>query len=84
MPLATEYRAALRLGARRHRELRHARGSLIKSAVFLHDFVTVPWVHVDIAGSAYLMSDKAVNPKGALGTAVSTLVRLALDYHAGS
>jgi len=42
--------------------------------------VTVPWVHVDIAGSAYLLADKAHNPKGALGTAVSTLVRLATDF----
>jgi leucyl aminopeptidase len=44
----------------------------------------VPWVHVDIAGSAYLTADKASNPKGAVGTAVSTLVRLGLDYSAGS
>ena len=42
----------------------------------------MPWVHVDIAGTAYLSSDKAWNAKGALGTAVTTLVRLALDYAA--
>jgi leucyl aminopeptidase len=82
MPLATEYRPAYDSA---HADIVNSGtrdGSLIKSAVFLHDFVTVPWVHVDIAGSAYLTSDKAVNPKGALGTAVSTLVRLALDYAA--
>ncbi|HEY7527074.1 MAG TPA: leucyl aminopeptidase [Candidatus Limnocylindria bacterium] len=82
MPLATEYRTAYDSA---HADIVNSGsrdGSLIKSAVFLHDFVTVPWVHVDIAGSAYLTSDKAVNPKGALGTAVSTLVRLALDYAA--
>jgi leucyl aminopeptidase len=82
MPLATEYRAAYDSA---HADIVNSgsrEGALIKSAVFLHDFVTVPWVHVDIAGSAYLTTDKAVNPKGALGTAVSTLVRLALDYHA--
>jgi leucyl aminopeptidase len=80
MPLATEYRAAYDSA---HADIVNSgsrEGALIKSAVFLHDFVTVPWVHVDIAGSAYLTADKAVNPKGALGTAVSTLVRLALDY----
>jgi leucyl aminopeptidase len=82
MPLATEYRAAYDSA---HADIVNSgsrEGALIKSAVFLHDFVTVPWVHVDIAGSAYLTADKAVNPKGALGTAVSTLVRLALDYRA--
>jgi leucyl aminopeptidase len=84
MPLATEYRATYDSA---HADIVNSgtrEGSLIKSAVFLHDFVTVPWVHVDIAGSAYLTADKAVGPKGALGTAVSTLVRLALDYGGGS
>jgi leucyl aminopeptidase len=80
MPLATEYRPQYDSA---HADIANSgarEGALIKSAVFLADFVTVPWVHVDIAGSAYLTADKAVNPKGALGTAVSTLVRLALDY----
>ena len=80
MPLATEYRTALDSA---HADIVNSatrEGSLLKSAVFLSEFVTVPWVHVDIAGSAYLTADKAHNPKGALGTAVSTLVRLALDF----
>ena len=57
-----------------------ANGSLIKSAVFLSEFVTVPWVHVDIAGTAYLGAEKPYGPKGATGAAVGTLVRLALDF----
>jgi leucyl aminopeptidase len=84
MPLATEYRASLDSA---HADIVNSgsrEGSLIKSAVFLNDFVTVPWVHLDIAGSAYLTSDRAHNPKGALGTSVSTLTRLALDFAAGS
>ncbi|MGI8872063.1 MAG: leucyl aminopeptidase family protein [Candidatus Limnocylindria bacterium] len=80
MPLATEYRASLDSAYADIINSGTRDGSLIKSAVFLADFVTKPWVHVDIAGSAYLTADKAVNPKGALGTGVSTLVRLALDY----
>jgi leucyl aminopeptidase len=83
MPLATEYRTAYDSA---HADIVNSgsrEGSLIKSAVFLHDFVTVPWVHVEISGSAYLSSDKAVNAKGALGTSVTTLVKLALDYAAG-
>jgi leucyl aminopeptidase len=84
MPLATEYRPAYDSA---HADMVNSGtrdGSLIKSAVFLAEFATVPWVHVDIAGSAYLTADKASNPKGAVGTAVSTLVRLGLDYSAGS
>jgi leucyl aminopeptidase len=80
LPLATEYRPAYDSA---HADMVNSGtrdGSLIKSAVFLAEFATVPWVHVDIGGSAYLTADRAVNPKGALGTAVSTLVRLGLDY----
>jgi leucyl aminopeptidase len=83
MPLATEYRDSLDSAHADIVNTAAREGSLIKSAVFIADFVTVPWVHVDIAGSAYLIRDKAHNPKGALGTAVSTLVRLALDFAAG-
>jgi leucyl aminopeptidase len=84
MPLATEYRASLDSA---HADIVNSgsrEGSLIKSAIFLHEFVTVPWVHIDIAGSAYLISDRAHNPKGALGTAVTTLTRLALDFASGA
>jgi leucyl aminopeptidase len=84
MPLATEYRAQLDSA---HADIVNSasrEGSLIKSAVFLNDFVTVPWVHVDIAPSAYLTADKSWAPKGALGTGVSTLTRLALEYADGA
>ncbi|HSM38009.1 MAG TPA: leucyl aminopeptidase [Candidatus Limnocylindrales bacterium] len=83
MPLATEYRPAYDSA---HADMVNSGtrdASLIKSAVFISEFVTVPWVHVDIGGSAYLTSDKAVNPKGALGTTVSTLVRLGQDFARG-
>ena len=40
----------------------------------------MPWVHVDIAGTAYLGAEKPYGPKGATGAAVGTLVRLALDF----
>ncbi|HUH17176.1 MAG TPA: M17 family peptidase N-terminal domain-containing protein [Methylomirabilota bacterium] len=80
MPLVAEYRASydspyadiVNSGTRD--------GSLIKAAVFLSEFVTVPWVHVDIAGSAYLGADKPLGPKGATGASVAALVRLAMDF----
>jgi leucyl aminopeptidase len=82
MPLVPEYRASydspyadiVNSGGRD--------GSLIKSAVFLGEFATVPWVHVDIAGTAYLSTEKPYAPKGATGSAVSALVELALDFGA--
>ena len=59
-------------------------GSLIKSALFLAEFATKPWAHLDIAGSAYLSRDTPWAPKGCLGTGVTTLTRLALRYADGS
>ncbi|HET7082652.1 MAG TPA: M17 family peptidase N-terminal domain-containing protein [Candidatus Limnocylindria bacterium] len=82
MPLATEYRDTLDSAHADMVNSASREASLIKSAVFLSEFVTVPWVHVDIGGSAYLIRDKAHNPKGSLGTTVSTLVRLARDFAA--
>jgi leucyl aminopeptidase len=83
MPLVTEYRAAydspyadiVNSGTRD--------GSLIKSAIFLSEFATVPWVHVDIAGAAYYGAEKPYAPKGASGSGVAALVRLALDFTTG-
>jgi leucyl aminopeptidase len=83
MPLVPEYRAAYDSP---HADIVNSgsrEGSLIKSAIFLGEFVTVPWVHVDIAGSAYLSSDKPYGPKGATGSSVAALVRLAQDFAAG-
>jgi leucyl aminopeptidase len=80
MPLVPEYRASYDSP---HADIVNSGGrdgSLIKSAIFLSEFVTVPWVHVDIAGTAYLTAEKPYGPKGATGAAVAALVRLALDF----
>jgi len=82
MPLAAEYRASYDSP---HADIVNSGtrdGSLIKSAVFLSEFVTVPWVHLDIAGTAYLSAEKPYGPKGATGSAVGALVQLALDFGA--
>lgn len=53
-------------------------GGLIKSALFLRQFVTVPWVHLDIAGSGYFRKTTPWAARGATGAATATLVELAL------
>ena len=80
MPLVPEYRASYDSP---HADIVNSGtrdGSLIKSAIFLSEFATVPWVHCDIAGTAYLGAEKPYGPKGATGAAVGMLVRLALDF----
>ena len=52
----------------------------ITAALFLKEFVADrPWVHMDIAGTAWAEEAKPHQPKGATGVGVRTLVELALD-----
>jgi leucyl aminopeptidase len=53
-------------------------GSLVKSGLFLREFRTVPWVHLDIGGSAYFRKAAPYGARGATGVAHATLVELAL------
>ena len=42
-----------------------AEGSLVKSGLFLREFVTVPWVHLDIAGTALLPQGRSRSARAA-------------------
>jgi leucyl aminopeptidase len=55
-----------------------AEGSLIKSGLFLREFRTVPWAHLDIGGSGYFRKTTPYAPRGATGVTHATLVELAL------
>jgi leucyl aminopeptidase len=55
-----------------------AEGSLVKSGLFLREFATRQWVHLDIAGTAYFRKATAWAPRGATGASHATLVELAL------
>ncbi|WP_411814307.1 leucyl aminopeptidase [Dehalococcoides mccartyi] len=50
------------------------------AALFLEEFVgNRPWVHLDIAGTAYLDKDNGHQVKGGSGASVATLISLALN-----
>ncbi|MFL5770417.1 MAG: leucyl aminopeptidase family protein [Chloroflexota bacterium] len=53
-------------------------GSLVKSGMFLREFATVPWAHLDIGGTGYFRKPTAWAPRGATGVTHPTLVELAL------
>jgi leucyl aminopeptidase len=53
-------------------------GSLVKSGMFLREFATVPWAHLDIGGTGYFRKATAYAPKGATGVTHATLVELAM------
>jgi len=56
-------------------------GGAITAAAFLSKFVgDFPWVHLDIAGPAWLAKDKPYTPKGATGVGVRLLVQCLRDW----
>ena len=55
-----------------------AEGSLIKSGLFLREFRTVPWAHLDIGGTGYFRKTTPWAARGATGVTHATLVELAL------
>ncbi len=53
----------------------------ITAAAYLQKFVgKIPWVHLDIAGTAWDFTKKSYIPKGPSGIAVRTLVELVRDW----
>jgi leucyl aminopeptidase len=55
-------------------------GGAITGALFIKEFSgDLPWVHMDIAGTAWVETAKPYQPKGATGVGVRTLAELALD-----
>ncbi len=53
-------------------------GGAITAALFLSEFINLPWVHLDIAGSAFLSKTDPFSTKGSTGVMHATLVELAL------
>ena len=79
LPLIEEYRADMESW---YGDLvnfsRNNEGGLVKSALFISEFVTKPWVHLDIAGTAYFRKVAPFAPRGATGASHATLVELAM------
>jgi leucyl aminopeptidase len=78
LPMIDEYRKDLDSWYADFTNTGPVEGGLIRSALFLREFATVPWVHIDIAGTAYFHKKKAYAPAGATGVTHATLVELAL------
>jgi leucyl aminopeptidase len=81
MPLDEEYKEALKSTFADIPNIGNRWGGAITAALFLKEFVdATPWVHLDIAGTAWLEECKAFSAKGPTGVPVRTLARLALDW----
>lgn len=79
MPLDEEYKEQLKSPIADLPNIGTRWGGSITAAMFLKQFADpLPWVHLDIAGTAWLEGDKPVMPTGPTGMSVRTFVELAL------
>jgi leucyl aminopeptidase len=78
MPLVEEYRDQLKSDIADFTNTGGRPAGSITAALFLQEFAgSLPWVHMDIAGTAWAEEARPYQPKGASGVAVRTLAELA-------
>ena len=84
LPLWEEYREELQSDYADIKNIGNTKGAgASKGALFLRDFVrkTIPWVHFDIAGSAFVAKPThRYYPKGATGTCVRLVTEFLLNW----
>ena len=81
MPVSDEYREMLKTVYADIANVGGRAGGASSAAAFLKEFVgDTPWIHVDIAGTAWLDDAKPSMAKGPTGVPLGTFVQLALDW----
>ena len=77
MPLYEEYKDYLKSDIADIKNVGGRIGSLMASAYFLYEFAEqTPWVHLDIAGTAWIEKDRPYIPKGASGIGLRLILNL--------
>jgi leucyl aminopeptidase len=80
MPMPEEYKEQNKSEIANVKNTGNRYGGAITAALFLAEFVAnIPWVHIDIAGTASSTKEGGYIVKGATGVGVRTLVELALS-----
>jgi leucyl aminopeptidase len=80
MPVFADYREQLKSEIADLTNTGGRPAGAITGALFIKEFAgTLPWVHLDIAGTAWAEEATPYQPKGATGVGVRTLAELALD-----
>jgi leucyl aminopeptidase len=81
MPLDDDYRDYLKTAFADIANVGGRWGGAVTAAIFLKEFAEdTPWVHLDIAGTAWLDDSKPYLAKGPTGLPLRTLVRLAMEW----
>jgi leucyl aminopeptidase len=82
LPLWEEYHELIASDVADFKNAGSRAGGAITAAAFLSKFVgDTPWVHLDIAGPAWLSKDKPYTPKGATGVGVRLMVQCLRDWN---
>ena len=87
LPLFEEYKEQLKSSNADMKNIGGRPAGAITAAAFLSSFVEeTPWVHLDIAGTAWTQDgtkEKSYNPKGATGFGIRTIVKYISSGNAG-
>ena len=82
LPMDEEYKEYLKSAFADLPNIGGRHGGSITAAWFLREFADpTPWIHLDIASTAWLDDGKAWMSKGPSGVAVRSFVQLALDWN---
>ena len=81
MPLWDEYFEYLKSDVADFRNVGTRAAGAIIGATFLRKFVDkIPWVHLDIAGPAFIEKERPYIPKGGTGVGVRLLIQMLRDW----
>jgi len=80
MPLDDEYREQIKSGIADIKNTGGRYGGAVTAAMFLKEFVEdTPWIHLDIAGTAWTEESKSWIALGPSGIAVRSIVEFVKD-----
>ncbi len=80
LPMYEEYAKLLESDVADLKNIGGREAGSITAAKFLEHFVDYPWIHIDMAGPAFLKEPKPYRPKGGTGFGVRLLVEFLRDY----
>ena len=80
LPLLDVYKGLLESDVADLKNVGGREAGTITAGKFLEHFTAYPWLHVDIAGTAFLSQAKPYRPKGGTGFGVRLLAEFLLDY----
>ncbi|MGE5207392.1 MAG: aminopeptidase, partial [Chlamydiota bacterium] len=85
LPLDEEYKEQIRSGIADIMNTGGRWGGAVTAAMFLREFAEqTPWIHLDIAGTAWMDDNKAWMAKGPSGIAVRSLVEFVRDFESAA